>query len=180
MDFPVTVESQTAFDELVRERLGRETAKQTELQEKIDALTVERDDLKKNTGDQETAIETAKQEGKAEATSELTDKFRAQLRNAEVRALAAELHFNDPADALAHIGDLSDITVDDQFAVDAETIKTRLTEIAGKKDYLLQKSEDFSFEQDGGLGNKGKTPEFSGKTGTDLMAAAIDKATKTK
>lgn len=170
MDFPVTVESQADFDELVKERLARETRKQEELQTKLDETTAQKDALEKGASEQDVALQEAAAQARAEAAKAYAD----VLRAAEVRAVAAALRFNDPMDALAAIGDLSDIEVTDDNEVDAEVIRTRLGEIAEKKPYLIAASEDYTFEDQGGLGKKSTSDPLAGKTGVDLMASAID------
>lgn len=174
MDFPVTVESQEEFDDLVKERLGREQRKQDDLQAQVNTLVAEKSALEQATSGLDAAIEAAKTEGSDAAKAELLEGFRDRLRAAEVRAIAASLRFNDPSDALAAIGDLSDVPVGEDYSVDAAAITARLGEIAEKKPYLIAASNDFSFEQDGGLGARGRTDVFTGKTGVDLMASAFD------
>lgn len=177
MEFPVTVESQEAFDTMVKDRLAREKTRQDELQAQVTALTAEKETLTKAASGQEAAIEAAKKEAADAAKAEVTDSVAKVLRAAEVRALAAELHFNDPADALAALGDLSDVTVGEDFTIEADPIKARLSEIAEKKPYLIAKAEDFTFENEGGLGKKGNQDPLAGKSGTDLMASAFDAKT---
>lgn len=177
MEFPVTIESQEAFDGMVKDRLAREKTKHDELQAQVTSLTSEKDALTKAAGDQEAAIEAAKKEAVEAAKAEATAAIAPILRAAEARAVAANLRFNDPSDAIAALGDLSDVTVGEDFTVDAEPIKTRLGEIVEKKPYLIAQAEDYSFEQNGGLGKKGNQDPLAGKSGTDLMASAFDAAT---
>lgn len=176
MDFPVTVESQEAFDELVKARLERETRKQSDLQQQVDQLKQQNGDLTKSTEGHEAALEAAKQEAVDAAKEELTKVFHDKLRAAEVRAQAAHLRFNDPGDAIAALGDLSGIEVGDDFTIDAGVIKTQLGEVMEKKPYLVATGEDYSFEENGGLGRKGNSDPLAGKSGVDLMASAFDAA----
>lgn len=177
MDFPITVESQEAFDTLVKDRITREKTKQDELQQQVTDLTAEKADLEKTVGGHGAAIEAAKQEGRDEATTAMTDKVNSVLRAAEARATAAALRFRDPNDALAAIGDLSDVEIGDDYQVDSAALKERLSAIAEQKPYLIA-AEDFTFEQEGGLGKKGSTDPLAGKTGVDLMATAFDSQSK--
>lgn len=45
MEFPITVESQDQFNELVKDRLAREKTKQADLESQVAALTAEKQDL---------------------------------------------------------------------------------------------------------------------------------------
>lgn len=170
MDFPVTVESQADFDDLVKERLARETRKQEDLQTQLDKVVAEKTAIEKNKGDQDAAVKAAVEQALADAAKT----YAGALRSAEVRAVAAGLRFRDPLDALAAIGDLSDIEVGEDNKVDSEAIKARLGEVVEKKPYLIAQGDDFSFEQDGGLGKKSSSDVLAGKTGVELMASAFD------
>jgi len=58
---------------------------------------------------------------------------------AEVRSAARDLRFQDPADALRLIGDLSDFT-DDDGEVDEDAVTKALKKIAKDKPYLLKQA----------------------------------------
>lgn len=81
---------------------------------------------------------------------------------AEVRSAARDLKFQDPADALAQLGDLSAF-VDDEGEVDEDAVTKALKKIAKDKPYLLKQDKaaksggDFS----GGTGDKGDASSMS-------------------
>lgn len=82
MDFPITVESQDAFDELVKSRLSREKTKQTELEQQLETLTAEKQELEtKATGLESKATEMESRATAAEArvTEFESEKTRAEL-----------------------------------------------------------------------------------------------------
>lgn len=82
MEFPVTIDSQEAFDEVIRERLGREKTKQGDLQAQVDQLTAEKQDI---------ASQLVDLTGKADA---------AEARAASAESWRVEREAADAADVL--------------------------------------------------------------------------------
>lgn len=83
MEFPVTIESQDDFDNLVKSRLDREKTKQSELQEQLDAATAEKQELETKAAGLETRATTAEQwrqdreaqDQRAELVKKVADEF---------------------------------------------------------------------------------------------------------
>lgn len=98
MEFPVTIESQEAFDEVIKDRLSREKTKQVDMQQQIDALTAEKQDA-------------------AKQITDLTDK----VASAETRADEAEKWRTDreTADQVTELR----ATVAKEFGIDAKTLR---------------------------------------------------------
>ena len=88
MEFPVTIESQEAFDEVIKDRLSREKTKHADMQQQIDALTAEKQGV-----DQQITDLTSKAES-AEARAGEAEKWRADRETAdkatELRASVAK------------------------------------------------------------------------------------------
>lgn len=61
MEFPVTIESQEAFDQLIKPRLEREKTKQSDLEKQVEALTAEKQDLETKVTDLESRATAAEQ-----------------------------------------------------------------------------------------------------------------------
>lgn len=59
MEFPVTIESQDDFDQLVKGRLNREKTKQADMQTQIDTLTAEKQAFETKASELETRATTA-------------------------------------------------------------------------------------------------------------------------
>jgi hypothetical protein len=95
---------------------------------------------------------------------------------AEARAVAAELGFIDPADALGQI-DLSEVTVDEDGEVDADAVRKELGDLAERKKYLLKQTRDTS-ATDAGIGTTG-APVVDG-TPQSLIRAGLAQTSKTK
>lgn len=87
-----------------------------------------------------TDLEKAVAKAREEATAEVTQRANTRLVSAEVRAVASELGFRDPTDALAQFGDLTAVAVSDDGDPDGAAVKTRLEELAKSKPYLLKES----------------------------------------
>lgn len=83
MEFPVTIESQDDFDQLVKGRLNREKTKLAELQTQFDALTAEKQGLETKVAELDaraTAAETTLAEHEAAATrAKLTNEIAAEF-----------------------------------------------------------------------------------------------------
>ena len=61
MDFPVTVDSQEDFDDLIKPRLEREKTKRVDLQKQVDSLTAEKQELTTKVTDFESRATAAEQ-----------------------------------------------------------------------------------------------------------------------
>lgn len=61
MDFPVTVDSQEDFDDLIKPRLEREKTKRVDLQKQVDSLTAEKQELATKVTDFESRATAAEQ-----------------------------------------------------------------------------------------------------------------------
>lgn len=68
MEFPITIESQEKFNELVSTRLAREKTKQDQLQSQLDVVTAEKQDLESK-NNQLTQRATAAEQWKQERES---------------------------------------------------------------------------------------------------------------
>lgn len=85
MEFPVTVDSQEAFDDMVKSRLDREKTKQAELQTQVDTLTAEKQDLTTKAADFETRATTAEQwKADRESKDQLTDLAKSVAKTAKL------------------------------------------------------------------------------------------------
>lgn len=127
------IASQEDFDKRIQDRIARERSKFGDYED-LKAKAAEFEKFKEGAkSEQQKAIDAAKAEGATEVAS----RFTARIVNTEIKATAAALGFSDPTDAIALYGDISGISVDDNGA-DAETITTRLSDIAKAKPYLLK------------------------------------------
>jgi alanyl-tRNA synthetase len=107
-------------------------AQKAELKE-LKAAKARLDELEQaNATDLERAVKKAREEGATEAA----ERANGRLRNAEARALAAELRFRNPAKAVRLV-DLDDVTVSPDGTVDAAAIKARLDSLAKDEPYLV-------------------------------------------
>lgn len=61
MEFPVTIESQEAFDAVIKDRLAREKTKQADLQAQVDSLTAEKQELESKSADLVAASQAAEE-----------------------------------------------------------------------------------------------------------------------
>ena len=109
MDFPVTVESQDAFDGLVKARLDREKTRQSELETQIADLTAEKQTLETTNSELETRATTAEQWK--------TDRETADARTSLLATISQETGV--PADALRGADEA-------ELRSHAETLKTLL------------------------------------------------------
>jgi len=107
-----------------RKEAKRVTALEAELQKVRDA----------NATDAEKAINAAKAEGAAEATTRANER----ILRAEVRAIATG-KLADPSDALNMI-DLTDFKVNDDGEVDAKAVAKAIDELLAAKPYLAAES----------------------------------------
>jgi hypothetical protein len=139
------------------------------------------DEIKAKVSEMETAnqtdLEKAVKTARHEAAAEVTQKANARLVAAEIRAVASELGYRDPADALAQYGDLTAVSVDDEGQVDTATVKSRLEQIAKGKSYLL-KDNPVGSAADAGIGVGGSGPAVDVKPGLGRLQAAYANTTK--
>lgn len=124
-------QSQEELDRIVEGRLQRERAKYADYE-----------DLKKKASDHDAYVESQKTEAqkaidaaRGEASTEVTQKFVTRLVNGEVKAIAATLGFNDPADALQVLDPSKLPTKDDE--PDTDAIKALVEKLATDKPYLV-------------------------------------------
>lgn len=142
--------TQADLDRIITERLSRAKATPPADYDDLKQKAQRYDELEAaNATDLEKAVAKAREEGSSEATA----RSNVRLVSAEVRAVAAELGFRDPADALAQYGDLTKVAVTDED-VDSAAVKARLGELATSKPYLL-KGEDIPSAADAGIGATG-------------------------
>ena len=120
--------TQDELEKIVGDRLARERKKFAD----YDELRAFKEEHKSET---DKAIEAARVEG----AREVTDRFSTRLFQSAVREAAATLGFRDASDAVAVFGDSSGL-VSDEGEVDAKAIRSRLTELAKAKPYLVADS----------------------------------------
>lgn len=136
-----------------------------------DELKAERDRLLEATAsDQDKAIEAARKEAATEATKGADSR----LKRAEARGIAAELGFQDPAEAHLYL-DLEQVPMVDGD-VDTKALKKALSEIGEQRPYLVKDPRHTA--GDVGIGRKGDKPEPA--PGVGRMEAAFDQAFATK
>jgi hypothetical protein len=161
-----------ALDRMKAERTEA-TRKATAEKQRADALQAQLDEIAAaNATDQEKAVAAARKEGETSAL----ERVNSRLVRAEARAIAAELNFRDPADALGQI-DLGEITVSNDGEVDTEAVKTALADLAERKAYLLKSKADTS-ASDAGIGAIGTT--VTDTTPGGLIRAGLAATSKTK
>lgn len=163
--------TQADLDRIITERLSRAKtappADYDDLKQKAQRL----DELEAaNASDLDKAVAKAREEGSSEATA----RGNVRLVSAEVRAVAAELGFRDPADALAQYGDLTKVTVTDED-VDSAAVKARLGELATSKPYLL-KGDEIPSAADAGIGAAGAAT--TAQPGTPRLEQAYSKTSR--
>lgn len=124
--------TQADLDRIVESRLARERQKFGDY-----------DDLKKKAAEHDQYLESQKtehqkalDEAKKGTESEVTQRFLSRLVSTEVKAVAAMLGFNDPADALSVI-DATKLPVKDDEP-DTEAIKAAVEKLATEKPYLVK------------------------------------------
>lgn len=108
---------------------------------------------KANQSETERAVEAARREGEAAATT----KGNARLVAAEARALAAASEFRD-ASVAVRLLDLSDIDVNDD-GVDTKAVQARLNQLATDNPYLLK--DKAPIRPSGDVGQGPRTPTAS-------------------
>lgn len=109
----------------------------------------------------EQAIETAKAEGRAEATTAANKRIiRSELKAAAKGELA------DPTDAALYI-DLDEFTVDEDGEVDSDALKDAIADLLARKPHLAAQKQN-RFGGDADQGAKGKDAKASQLTEADL------------
>jgi len=127
------IASQADLDRIISERVTRAKSKFGD----YDDLKAKATRLGQIEAANATDLEKAIAAARAETTTEITGRTNTRLVSAEIRAIAAELHFRDVSDALAGFGDLAAVAVDDAGEVDAAAVRARLDALAASKPYLL-------------------------------------------
>lgn len=130
-------QSQADLDRIVEARLARERQKLTS-EYGGDAASVKAQlaEYEKYKESQKTETEKAIDEAKKGTAAETAQRFLSKLVGSEVKALAASLGFNDPADALAVIDQAKLPVKDDE--PDTDEIKKLVEKLATDKPYLLK------------------------------------------
>lgn len=160
--------SQADLDKIIQDRIARERNKFADY-DSLKAKATEYDQFKESSKtEQQKAIDAAKAEG----AQEVTGKFTKRIVNAEIKATAATLGFSDPGDAIALFGDISTVKIEDD-GPDAEAIKTRLTEIATSKPYLLKDAKAPTPPATRPKPKRGSEPTDSKPSGKSRAAAAL-------
>ena len=143
------------------------------------------DDLKAKVGALEestkTDLEREVEKARSEARAEVQAGANARLIAAEVRTLAAELAFRDPADALAQLsagGKLSDVPVSDDGSVDGAAVKAELEALARSKPYLLKEAPAGASASLAGIGVSGASAPVVTPGIGRLQSAYANSATK--
>lgn len=122
--------TQDEVNKIVAERVAR--AKPADYSD-LKAKAAEYDKLaEKSKTDLERAVDAARKEGAGEAAT----RYNRRLVESEARAQAATAKFRDPSDAVAFLGDLSNIQVTDD-GVDTKALTAALADLAKAKPYLL-------------------------------------------
>lgn len=117
--------------------------------------------------DIEKAVDAARKEGAAQALATAN----ARLVASEARALAAEVRFRDPGDAVRFL-DLGDVKVTDDGTVDAAAISKQLEQLAKDKPYLIvEQQKPVPTPAQAGIGVGGE-PSRALQPGMDRLRAA--------
>lgn len=147
------IATQADLDRIIGARLARERERYADYDDLRVKAAKHDEALEAARTDQERAVEAAKNEGRTEALAAANTR----LLSAEARALAAEAKFASPALAVRAL-DLSDVKVNDDGSVDADTIKTKLKELADSGAFVIETGEKPRPKPDraqGGSGSKG-------------------------
>lgn len=123
--------SQADLDRIIEDRLSRERRKYSDYDDMKSKLSEYETWKQSQLTEQEKAVQAARDEGAAEATTTLGRKLVA----AEVKVQATALGFHDPSDAIAYFGE--DLPMKDGDA-DSDAIKKKLGELATVKPYLVK------------------------------------------
>lgn len=123
---------------------------------------------------EEKALDKARAEGRAEAAT----KVNTRLVAAEIRAIAAELRFNDPRDAVVQLEkQLAEITVSDDGEVDTEKARELVKSLADQKKYLIAGGTTGS-ASDAGIGASGAGDNPDPGPGRSRILSAISATNK--
>jgi hypothetical protein len=162
--------SQADLDRIVEARLARERQKLTS-EYGGDAASVKamRDEYEKYKESQKTETEKAIDEAKKGTAAETAQRFLSKLVGSEVKALAASLGFNDPADALAVIDPASLPVKDDE--PDTDSIMKLVEKLAADKPYLLKNGKPAPRQRP--KPNEGEHSDTSLEGGKGKAAAAL-------
>lgn len=160
------------MDRIIGDRVARERAKYADYAE-TKAKAAKLDEIETaNATETEKAVKAARSDGEKDAMS----KANARVVRSEIKATAAALGFNDPDDAVHLFGDVSQVKVADDGAVDESAIKARLTEIAAAKKYLVKSAGAPNFE---GGPRDSPTPKKGVTAGADMFASRRKSSTST-
>jgi hypothetical protein len=144
-----------ALDRMKADR-QKARAEAAELRERLNTLEAER------AGVDAKSIE---QQLRTQIEQDANTRAAGMLRNAEVRAVAAELGFINPADAAALLPgpDLADIDVTPDGTVDTAGVRTLLEQLTASRPYLLKPTDSTADHRTAGIGGVGSAakPEFS-------------------
>jgi hypothetical protein len=129
--------SQADLDRIIESRLARERQKLAgEYGGDAASIKAMRDEYEAYKESQKSETEKAIDEAKKAASTETSQRFLSRIVNAEVKAVAGVLGFNDPADALQII-DASKLPVKDDEP-DTDAIRKAIEKLATDKPYLLK------------------------------------------
>lgn len=144
--------TQAEINALVQNRLDRERQKFADYDE-LKAKAGQYDEaLEAAKTDQQKAVDAARREGEKSAT----ERWQGLLVNAEVRAQAAALKFHDPSDAVVQMThNLAGVKVGNDGAVDGDSIKKALEQLAKDKPYLVADERNPRPQGDAGQGPRG-------------------------
>lgn len=144
-------QSQAELDRIIGDRLARERAKFADY-DQLKTKAVELDNLQAQNA---TELDQAVAKARKEATAEADQRVAGVLRAAEIRALAAEAGFQNPADAVALLATdtrLAAVKVADG-QVDVDALKPLVADLAKDRPYLVgQARQDDDEGQDGRRG----------------------------
>lgn len=157
--------SQADLDRIVESRLARERQKlASEYGGDAASIKAMREEYEAYKESQKSETEKAIDEAKKATASETSQRFLTRIVNAEVKAIAGVLGFNDPADAL-QIVNASQLPVKDDEP-DTDAIRKAIEKLATDKPYLLKagapkvrtrpKPAEGERENDTPAGGKGK------------------------
>lgn len=129
--------SQEALNQIIESRLARERQKLAgEYGGDSASVKAQLEEYSKYKESQKTETERAIDEAKKGTATEVAQRFLSKLVGSEAKAIAANLGFNDPADALTVIDQASLPVKDDE--PDADAIKKLVEKLATDKPYLLK------------------------------------------
>lgn len=108
-------------------------------------------------GESEADVQKRIDQAIQEAATQQREAADKRTRNAEVRAVAAELGFAKPAQALALLDQskLAAVKVNDDGDADSAAVKTLLEDLAKDSPYLLKPTDTTPGHRDAGIGGAG-------------------------